>query len=430
MNVSIIGATISGNRGAEAMLSTVIGRIREGDPGALFNVFSYYPDDDKKLCQGQNVRIFSSTPMSLVFYLFPLCSILGFLKLIRLGFLRSLFPEGIGALEESDVLIDISGVSFMDARVIFIPFNILTIFPAMLVRTPVVKFAQALGPFKNPLVYISSRLFLSKCTRIFARGSATQKNLEDLKLRKDVIDSAADLAFLHRESYSLSRENPEYLDSLINKMETLKKNGKIIIGLCPSSVIASKARKEKWNYVQLLSQIVQLLSKQGFAVLLFPNATREKSGKLRNNDLPVIEKTARYLAAFNEYPEDLLVVTRDINTNGIKKIMGYCDLNIVSRFHAMIASITLCRPLVVMGWGHKYQEVMAQFGLGKYVFDYKNNKSGLLVEKVSSALDSREEIEGNMRYKLPAIQEKAYRQFNFLFDFLFDMCKQGSCKNK
>jgi len=416
--ISVIGATISGNRGAEAMLSTVVGRIREKEPGAIFNVYSYYPEDDRKLCQGQNVRIFSATPVSLVFQLFPLCFILGFLKLIRMGGLRSLFPKGVRALEESDALIDISGVSFMDGRVIFIPFNILNIFPAMLVRTPVVKFAQALGPFKNPLVYISSRLFLSGCTKIFARGAATRKNLEDLKLRSDIVDKAADLAFMYHEGYSLSHENPEYLDSLISRIKTLKKNGKTIIGLCPSSVIASKALKEKWNYAQMLSKIVRLLSNQGFSVLLFPNATREKSGKLRNNDLPVIEKTARYLAAFNEYPDDLLVVTKDINTVGIKRLMSYCDLNTVSRFHAMIASITLCKPLVVMGWGHKYLEVMQQFGLEDYVFDYKNNKPEMLLEKVYSALYHRESIQQNIKMYLPEVRNQSYRQFNFLFDML------------
>lgn len=424
-SISIIGATISGNRGAESMLSTLIGRIRENNSDIIFNVYSYYPDDDKKLCHDQNIKIFSATPLSLVFILLPLSFVLGFLKLICLGFIGTLFPKGVCALDESDVLIDISGVSFMHGRVIFIPFNILTIFPAMLVRTPVVKFAQALGPFKNPLVFISARIFLSGCTKIFARGSATQKNLEDLKIRKDIIDSAADLAFLHKESFLLSEENQEYLESLVTKVENLKKGGKTIIGLCPSSVIASIARKEKWNYIQLLSDIVQHLSKKGFAVLLFPNATREKSTKLRNNDLPVIEKAARYLAAFNEYPEDLLMVTRDINTIGIKKLMGYCDLNIVSRFHAMIASITLCKALVVMGWGHKYQEVMDQFELGDYVFDYKTNKAGLLLDKVVSALDNKELIEENIKKKLPKVQEKSYRQF----EFLFDMLNKNSCKN-
>ncbi len=413
--ISIIGATISGNRGAEAMLSTVIGRIREKEPDADFNIYSYYPEEDKKLCRDRNVRIFSATPASLVFILFPLSLILGFLKLVRLGRAGLFFPGSISALDESDVLIDISGVSFMDGRIIYIPFNILNIFPAILVRTPVVKFAQALGPCKNPLVFIAARIFLARCLKIFARGSTTRKNLEDTGLRRDIIDDAADLVFLHKDSYSLSDENQKYLDSLISKIEDLKNEGRTIIGLCPSSVIASKARREKWNYTQMLSDIVQRLSRQGYAVLLFPNATREKSGKLRNNDLPVIEKTARYLAAFNEYPEDLLVVTKDINTVGIKRLMSYCDLNIVSRFHAMIASITLCKPLLVMGWGHKYQEVMQQFEMEDYVFDYKSNDPGLLLEKVESALYHKKSIEKDIKQNLPEVQKQSLRQFDFLY---------------
>jgi colanic acid/amylovoran biosynthesis protein len=43
-------------------------------------------------------------------------------------------------------LIDLAGVSFIDGREKFLPFNILTILPAMLLGVPVVKFAQAMGP--------------------------------------------------------------------------------------------------------------------------------------------------------------------------------------------------------------------------------------------------------------------------------------------
>jgi colanic acid/amylovoran biosynthesis protein len=416
--ISIIGATISGNRGAESMLSTVIGRVRENYPDVIFNIYSYYPDDDQQLCKSENIRIFSATPGYLLLILFPLSSILGLFKLFRLGFIKCIFPKSVTELGESNTLIDISGVSFMDGRVKFIPYNILTILPAMLLRTPVVKFAQALGPFKNPLVYSSAKIFLSGCTKIFARGSTTKKNLEQLKLHSDIIDNATDLAFLHRHSYSLYLENQEYVDSMISRLQKQKQAGKSIIGLCPSSVIASKANKEKWNYIQLLCDTVKSLNNQGYTLLLFPNATREKSRKLRNNDLPVIEKTARYLAAMNEYPDDLFLITKDINTHGIKQLMNCCDLNIVSRFHAMIASLSLCRPLVVMGWGHKYQEVMSQFELNEYVFDYKNNDFGMLVDKVVSALNSRELIEGRIRNKLPMIQEQSSRQFEYLFRML------------
>ena len=417
-NIAIIGATISGNRGAEAMLSTVIGHVMEQDPKVLFHIFSYYPDEDRKLCTTQNINIFSATPAYLLLVLVPLSIVLGFFQIVRLNFLKVIFPKSVRALGASDVLIDIAGVSFMDGRVKFIPYNILTIFPAMMMRTPVVKFAQALGTFKNFLIYLSAKIFLRGCTKIFARGRTTEANLKALHLPEDIVAPAADLAFLHKSAYTLSTENPDYVSSLAEKLKTVHENGKKIIGLCPSAVIAANARKENWNYIQLLAEIVNGLSQNGFAILLYPNATRENSRKLRNNDLPVIDQTARYLAVFNQYPEDLLIVTKDVNTAGIKTMMAYCDVNIISRFHAMIASVSLCKPLVVMGWGHKYQEVMDEFSLGEYVFDYKNNTAADLLHKVDTAVENTEAIQEKITIQLPTAKKSSSKQFEYLFGLL------------
>ena len=57
--ISIIAATFYGNRGAEAMLSTTIAAIKTGYEGSIkFNVFSYYPSQDKKLVSNTNVVVF------------------------------------------------------------------------------------------------------------------------------------------------------------------------------------------------------------------------------------------------------------------------------------------------------------------------------------------------------------------------------------
>ena len=66
---SIIAATCYGNRGAEAMLETVIGRLREREPALRFEVFSYDPADDRRLVDDPQVRIHSSTPFALVAWL-------------------------------------------------------------------------------------------------------------------------------------------------------------------------------------------------------------------------------------------------------------------------------------------------------------------------------------------------------------------------
>jgi len=301
---SIIGATIYGNRGAEAMLSTVIGRFKEYEPESKFSVYTYYPNEDKRLCENNNIDIFSAAPIYLLIVLFPSACLLRLLKYCKIGFLTKLMlPKSIIALERSDVLIDIAGVSFMDGREKFLPYNIFTILIALIVKTPVVKFAQAMGSFHNPVVYFSARNILSKCIKIFARGKETENNLKALKLPNAIIDNAADVVFLHKKEYSLSSENQNYIDALLNQMKEVLERGKRIIGISPSSVMAVKAKRENWNYYQFLGECVHRLSETGHAILLFPNATREQSSKLRNNDLPVIEKTARYLAAFHQYPQ-------------------------------------------------------------------------------------------------------------------------------
>ena len=145
---SIIAATLSGNRGAEAMLETVVGRLRADRADLHFHVFSYYPDDDRRLIvDDPAISLHSSTPMALVLRLFPLALLFGLLKkLFGVGVLRFASAD-VRGLAESAALVDLAGVAFIDGREKFLPFNILTLLPAWLLGTPIVKMPQATGPF-------------------------------------------------------------------------------------------------------------------------------------------------------------------------------------------------------------------------------------------------------------------------------------------
>ena len=122
--VSIIGGTIWGNRGAESMLVTVIGKLREMDSETRFNVFSYYPARDRELVNDELVTILSGKPLS---------RNKAFLR--RAG-RRASKQAGIKrpkaifkiarALCASDLLLDIGGITFSDGREKYLPFNILT----------------------------------------------------------------------------------------------------------------------------------------------------------------------------------------------------------------------------------------------------------------------------------------------------------------
>lgn len=417
--ISLIGVSIIGNRGAEAMLTTVIGRLREHYGDAVFNVYSIYPKTDRKLVDDPNIRIFSSKPLFLLFLMFPLSLILGFFLLLRMKFMKKIFPKSIVNLAESDILIDLAGVSFIDSRIKFLPFNILTIFPAFLFGVPVLKYAQAVGPFNKLLNRWSANLFLKPCKRVFARGEKTLEHLRQINFDKNRAVLTTDVAFLQNQGDSLSVENRDYLSEMVSKLDAVKNQG-VIVGICPSSVVYKASLKTGWDYTGFLRKVIKHLVDSNHKILLFPNATREHHpDKLRNNDLPVIAEIMNLFE--NEdpvYKEHIIYINKDLNTDGLKALISKIDIALVSRFHAMIACLTLKKPLMVIGWSHKYAEVMKLFDMEGLVYDYKSKNESELFDKILQLSNERDILKTKVEKKIGQVKELAKIQIDQTVAFL------------
>lgn len=369
INVSIIGATFTGNRGAEAMLTTVIAKLKKNNSDLHFQVFSYYPVLDRLLISDRKVTIHSATPTRLLAVILPLCLLYSLLRLLKLTSLLPHFPGSVKSLASSVVMIDLAGVSFIDGREKYLPYNILTLLPAFLLSIPVVKLAQAVGPFQNPLNRLAASSILPRCRQIFARGQDSFDNLRTLTgLKESQYQLSSDLVFLRPKSSSLSTENPVYLKELLSRLANQSHTHQTI-GICPSSVLAHRGKNAK--YLNFLLKTIKSLRHHGHPVIVFPNAALPRT-KFRNNDLAVINLLKNSLPKRYYYDPRLEMIDHCLNADSIKMIIRECDLVITSRFHAMITSLTESIPTVVVGWSHKYQEVMREFGQEDLVIDYNS----------------------------------------------------------
>lgn len=412
---SVIAATVWGNRGAEAMLETAIGRLRDRVPDAEFAVFSYYQDRDVQLVTDPAVRVYSASPMSLVLVLFPWSVFLGLLRVLHLPYRWG--PESVRALAGSDALVDLAGVSFIDGREKFLPYNVLTILPAMLLGVPVFKLAQALGPFKNPVNRFASRI-LWRCAMIAPRGSVTVENLQAIGFPEDRMLPSPDVAFLFESRDSLSDEGRPEVAAISTNIGRFAARGFETVGVCPSAVIAGKAVSEGWDYPGFVAEIVRGILDTGRAVVLFPNATRASSNMLRNNDLPVIAQIMERLDDAEALP--LLAVSGDVNAAGLREIVSLCSCVAVSRFHAMVAALSASVPVAVLGWSHKYLEVMRQFGQERYVFDAGEHEAAPFLERLTELCERRSEAAEEIRRAFPSVAEGSARQFDELIRRLED----------
>jgi colanic acid/amylovoran biosynthesis protein len=417
--IAIIGGTIWGNRGAEAMLVTTIGRIRQDFPDAEFNVFSYYPHQDRDLITDPRVHILDATPRSLVFNHF-----LGAL-------IRKLFNQlGIKAtalrcltiantLEASNLLLDIGGITFSDGREKFLPFNILTIWPAMLLGTPVVKLAQAVGPFEHAINRGLARHFLVRCKHVFVRGESSARHITHLNLPPNKTTPAADIAFLYQPAFSLSGENSSRVSTVLERIRQEKNKGKKIVIISPSILIDRKFAKGNIDYAgMLLSTVSQLDINRSFFIFM-PNATREGSLKHHNNDILIIDRIQqRFHNSQNHSLQNAAeFLNFDINTSAIRSLIDQADLLITSRYHAMISGLALNIPTIVIGWGHKYHETMKAFGQSRYVLNTSQSEFDL-AGLVLHALDHSVKIRKELQRCLPDISQLAEKQFTNIRHYL------------
>lgn len=393
------------------MLETVIGRLSAAEPGLHFHVFSYYPAEDRRLVDDPKVSLYSSTPLALVAWLLPWALVFGLLWRLVGRRVYRVAPAAIRALAGSDALVDLAGVAFIDGREKFLPFNILTLLPAMLLGTPVVKMPQAVGPFERPANRLAACWMLPRCAMVWARGGRTIQHLKRAEFAGVRCAQADDIAFNFDATWGLTREGGAELPGVLAAIEALRVQPEIrgIVGICPSAVLAVQARKKGGDYEPVLVKMVLNLTADGFGVVLFPNATRAGAGDAeRNNDLPLMRRIhAASVAAGVARPP--LLADFDLNAAGVKQVIARADVLLVSRFHAMVGALSLGVPTAVLGWSHKYAEVMARFGLESVVMDYRALSAQQLLAYVQRLFQERGQVRDAILARLPEVQASAER---------------------
>jgi len=392
-NIAVVAATFTGNRGAEAMLLTVIEQVHRAYPDCKIHVLSYAADEDIKDFKERdipNVYIHSCSPLSLVISWLPL-SLLGWLILALKKNPTGDHKQSPLALLSVDKLIDLAGVSFIDGREKFLPFNVLTILPFILSGVPVYKLSQAIGPIRSRLNRLAAKLILPRCELVVARGSTTFKYLKEFGLKAPKLQYAPDVSFL------LAPEGEIPTDFTDRHFD---------IGFVPSSVVLKKYPA----YEQKLVEVIQALVGSGHKVSLVLHSWKEGTEKSFNNDLPLAKRIASQIAVKDQLP----IIGVGLNARELKGHIANHKLLVTSRFHAMIAALDTETPPLVLGWSHKYKEVLEEFGLADQAFGYQNTSVDEIVDRVESDLKAAESLSPLIRDRLGAVRLESARQLSLV----------------
>lgn len=432
VRIAITAASYSGNKGAAAMLQSSISQLKQTYGDRLhISLMSVYPKEDRKQCPHPCVTVIPAQPQRLLFLAFP-CAVLyrvcGWCPPFQAVLLKN---KILKTYKNTDLVIDEAGIAFSDSRGwILNTYAFVCAALPMLMGVPVVKYSQALGPFHNRYNRFLAAWILPKMKLIAARGRDTYGHLHAIGIRNHV-KLYADGAF--------TMPPAPQTEAVVQK-KFQKWNGSHIAALSISSVVERRCRKEGVDYCQVMAEFIAYLVKRGYLVYMFANAARIHAKKPRNNDLMTgdqIMQLYQKLSGSSEqrfwqqkedadgtlrewrfFENGLIWEHREMDAEEIRAGIGQCELLIASRFHAMVFALSRQVPVMLIGWSHKYQEVMEQFGLSEYATDYSMLSLESLKQRFELLLERQEQIRCKISRHLPAVQKSSGKNIRHIVKIL------------
>ena len=397
LHIMIVGGNFIG-KGAEAMLLTIQDAIKEAIPDAVCCV-QLVREADRQQLREHGFEIIKHQPRRRA------AKILNF-ALGTIGLLpqkrvdpTTIGEEGIANIfRVSSVVVDISGFGSSDqfgCRAAYGRWKRYGL--AKCAGNKIVFMPQSWGPFKNQWVRLFTRLMLRNSELVCAR----EKRSSDYLIEAGCVDPqkillSPDITFQFHASA------PEVGQLILNDAG-LTDRDRPIITITPNMRIFERTPGEGADNVylsELINVAEYFLRETSCQIALIPHEASFR----RANDAELCEILMEQI----QEQERMFMLTGDESAADTKAVIGLSDFHIASRYHSLIAALSMRVPMAVIGWSHKYDGVMQKIGLEKWVVDPVRRSAKPITDVVVKAWDQRDTIRKVLQQRVPELEQESH----------------------
>lgn len=393
VRIVTIGGMFTANKGAASMLYALLDNLPTLLGPCRFHVLTLYPGEDLQERPDPDVAVVPYRPWELALVLLPLALLVAVARLFRLPSRAPRVHPALRAIAEADLVVDVAGISFVDGRPLpILVYNTLMSGIPLLLGARVVKCSQALGPFRTPLNRLAARVVLSRLAAVTARGDTSFGHLRELGLRTSA--QATDLAF----TMSLPETARERAAQLLSEHGVPGR----FVAVVPSNVVEGYCRARGIDYLGQLAALADRIAARGEDVLLLAHAARPGRPGSRMNDLPLVHRLRERTSH-----ERCLAIERSLPPDVLRALIERAEQLVTSRFHAMISALAVKTPVLVIGWSHKYDEALAEFGLESWGVDFGALEEEGLLERFDELRAASPAVRARISEALPRVAAEA-----------------------
>ena len=384
------------NKGAEAMLLTTVNQLKKRSDNVDFYVFplDYEIGSYKKL--GIHEMSYKNDKKSILFYFLKRFYRLS-IPYLRMGKMDVL--NQIDICRNFDGIIDISGYNYGDYWGVS-GFKGLTIWLKKFNKRNnkfYILMPQAFGPFTQEDFNKYFDSFFANSELIFARDPQSYNYLDSKKANSQNLKLYPDMVF------SFSEEDRTSVD--------IKEKQQLLFGYAPN-IHVKKIIDEKFyegKYYELIAEDFDKIFEKYPKSKIQLISTETFPDKIKKFDDAGI---CQNIYDKSNQKEKIDIVNSYSSSEDIYKQIKNCDLLIGSRFHSIIFALSLNIPVIVIGWSHKYEELMKDYDLTQFIMPNEMVGTGKLVSFINEIEKDYSNIESQIR----KISEKNKTKNKEMFD--------------
>jgi colanic acid/amylovoran biosynthesis protein len=391
MNILIINAHSSRNKGDAGIVLSMIDAIKKHSPGANIKIHSRFPDIDGKFYEDpvascvENVSVDpKSSKIKKVLSSLNLLSILNNTKSVKSD-----------DYAWADVVVSCGGGFLLSHRFsVALLQHLVQIKTAFDYNKPVVIYSQSIGPFYNNYMQKMAKKVLDRVDKIYIRETNSLKWLEKIDCKNSNIELVPDSAF------SMQLESSEKVDNILYPFT---ENNKNIVGMTVRDWNFPEVEDTEFHrnkYIESIRKSILHINKTyGAKVLLMPQVLGPNPfNDDRNISREILKEIDKQYAELLDY---------DFHPRELKYMYSKMDMFIGTRMHSNIFALSTFVPTVAINYEHKTSGIMKMLELDDFVVDIKDIEPASFIEMIDRCWDNRSKLRNDLEQNIPAVVEKA-----------------------
>jgi len=392
MNILIINAHSSKNKGDAGILLSMIDAIKKHNPKCNIKIHSRFPEIDSEFYDEpvascvENISIDPKTS--------KITKIVSALRLLTI--LNDVRKVKSLDYEWADVVVSCGGGFLLSHRLsVALLQHLVQIKTAFDYGKPVVIYSQSIGPFYNTFMQKMAKRILDKVTKIYIRESTTYKWLTKIGCENPNIELVPDSAF------SMYTQGFQKIDNLLKELK--EEDNKKIVGMTVRDWNFPELEDTEFyrnKYIESIRSAIKHISKEYKSkVYLMPQVL----GPNPFNDDRIIGR--EILQTIDTSLAELL--DYDLNPRELKYLYSKMDMFIGTRMHSNIFALSTFVPTVAINYEHKTEGIMKMLDLEDYVVDIKDIESETFIKMIDKCWNNKFDLQKELSSKIPVVIKTA-----------------------